>query len=162
MRGAESRGIRPLDRVPCRQQMEQEHTDRVDLAGDRRRLPPEQQLRSHVGRRAAWIFVRPAFVGESEIHQQDPAALFPHHIAGLDIAVEESCRVYGANRPADIDADECGLTGTQWTLCIEKVRKRPALDEVAPEPDPSVVAAHAMDRHDVGVSHTGDGARFPE
>ena len=46
--------IRALDRVLRRQQVEQHDADGVDVARDRRRLP-EQQLRRHVGGRAARI-----------------------------------------------------------------------------------------------------------
>ena len=70
--------------------------------------------------------------------------------------------MHRAHRPADIDTNECRFTRTQRTLRIEKVRKRPALYEVAPEPDPPVVAVHAINRHDVGVSHPCDRSRFAE
>ena len=38
--------------------------------------------------------------------------------------------------------------------------ERLALDEIAPETDASVVAVHAVDRHDVRVPHACDRTRF--
>ena len=115
MRCAQLRGIGALDRVLRRQQIEQHDADGVDLARDGRRLP-EQQLRGHVSWRAARISVGPMFVRESEIHQQDPAAILAHHVAGLDVAVEKSRRVHRPGCPADVDSDKCRFVGPHGTL----------------------------------------------
>ena len=112
MRRAEFPEIRALDGVLLRQQIEQQHADGVHVAGDRRRLSAHK-FRRHVGGRAAWIVVGPTFVRESEIHQQDPAALLAHDVAGLDIAVDESRGMDRADRPADVDADSAASRGPE-------------------------------------------------
>ena len=124
-----------LDGVLRRQQIEQQHADRVDVARDRGRLAA-QQFRRHVGGRAAresWSVA--VFVREPEIHQQDPAALLAHHVAGLDVAVEKSGGVDRAGRPADVDADRAPPPRTRADPASRAVRERLALDEIAPESD---------------------------
>ena len=151
--------IRALDGVSPRQQVEEQDADGVDLAGDRRR-PPHQQLRRHVGWRAARIVLDPAFEGESEVHQQDSATLLAHHVARLDVAVEQSHGVNGADRPADVDDDEGRLARAQRTLRGEQTRERGALHEVAPESHSPVVQIHAVDRQHVGVAQSRDRPGF--
>src|SRR5580765_1060538 len=161
MRRANLPELRSVNGVLSRQQMEEHHADGVDLAGNRRRLALHE-LRRHVGRRAAWELLDSAFVRESEIHQQNSAALLAHDVAGFDIAVEQSGGMYCANRPRDIDTHERCLTGTQRTLDREQARERLALYEVAPEPDPPFVPVHPVDRQDVGMSHSRNRPGFPE
>ena len=66
----------------------------------------------------------PVFVREAEIHQQDPAALLAHHVAGLDVAVEKSRGVNRTDRPADVDADQRRFARTHRTLRGEQFRQR--------------------------------------
>ena len=161
MRREERREIGALDRVLLRQQIEQHDADGVDVARNRRRLP-EQQLRRHVDGRPARIFAGAVFVREPEIHQQDPAALLAHHVAGFDVAVEKSGGVDGAGSAADVDADERGFARAHRALRRDELRERLAVDEIAPEPDASVVAVHAVDRDDVRVPHARDRPRFAQ
>ena len=161
VRRAELLEIRALDGVPRRQQVEQQDADGVDVGRDRRRLSAHE-LGCHVGGRAAGMGKGPAFVGEPEVHQQDPAALLAHDVAGLDVAVDESRGMHRSHRPADVDPDERGFPRAQGTLTAQELQERLALDEVAPEPDPPIVLVHAVDRHDVGVSDARHRPRFGE
>ena len=157
----EFREIRALDRILLRQQIEQHDADGVDVARDRRRLP-EHQLRRHVGGCAARIFASTVFVCESEIHQEDPAALLAHHVAGFDVAVEKPGGMHRAGRAADVNADQRCFARAHRALRGDDLRQRLALDEIAPEPEAPVVAVHAVDRHDVRVSHPCDRSCFPK
>ena len=159
VRRAERRQIRALDRVLLRQQIEQHDADGVDVARDRGRLP-QQQLRRHVGGRAARIAAAAVFVREPEIHQQDPAALLAHHVAGLDVAVEKAGGMHRADGAADLDADERRFARAGRALPGDELRQREAVDEVAPEPEAPVVLVDAVDRHDVRVPHPRDGTRL--
>ena len=161
VRRAELLDVRALDGVAPRQQVEDQHADGVDVARDRRRLSC-QELRRHVRGRAARVAVAPALVGEPEIHQQDPAALLAHDVAGLDVAVHESRGVDGPGRPADVDADECRFARAHGALRGQDVRERLALDEVAPEAGSPLVLVDSVDRHDVRVPHPRHRPRFLE
>ena len=100
------------------------------------------------------------FVGESEIHQQDPATLLAHHVGGLDVAMEESRGMHRAGRAADVNADQRCFARSHRALRGDEFCQRLALDEVAPETDASVVTVHAVNRHDIRVPHPCDRSRF--
>ena len=99
---------------------------------------------------------------EPEVHQQDPAALLAHHVAGLDVAVDEPGGVDRARRPADVHPDQSGLPRAKGALPGHQFLERRSLHEVGPEPDPSVVLVHAEDRDDVRVSDPGQRPRLGE
>ena len=159
VRRAQAIEIRAVDGVLRREQIEEQHADRVDVARDRRRLS-RQELRRHVGGGAARPGQGTAGVREPEVHQQDPAALLAHHVAGLDVAVDESRGMDCARCPADVEPDQRGFAWAKGALQGQKVRQRRALHEVAPEADPPVVLVHTEDRDDVRVSDPGHRPRL--
>ena len=80
----------------------------VDLVGARSGV---EQLRRHVARRArhigeligiARLRREPA---RAEIHQHDAAAGFPHDVLRLDVAVQQTRGVHGAERRGHVRAD---------------------------------------------------------
>ena len=97
---------------------------------------------------------------ESEIHEEDAPALLAHDVARLDVAMEEPCAVHGGDGAADVDADQRRFARADNALPADELHQRLAVDEVAPETEPAVMAVHAVDRHDVRVPHACDGARF--
>ena len=101
-------------------------------------------------------------VREAKVHQEDPAALLTHHVAGFDVSMEKSRGVHRAGRAADVDADHRRLARAHRALRRDQIRQRLPLDEIAPEAEAPVVAIHAVDRDDVRVAHARDRSRFTQ
>src|SRR5205085_3199586 len=121
-----------------------------------------QNFRRHIGRSAGCLRRLSGFMRQPEIHQQNAPALFAHHIARLDIAMQESRGVHGADRLAQLDADVSSFAGAERSMALEQVRQRFSADEFAPESDASIVPVDSIYRHDVGMAHARDEARFLE
>ncbi len=148
-----------LDRVPAGEQEEQQHTDRVDVAG-RRGAFPGQQLGRQVERRALQRrrvgvvdAVRPA-----EVHQHDAPADFAHHVGRLDVAVDQAMRVQRRHGTADVDADAGRLASAHRAAGGDGVGQRLAVDQLHPQAGLARVVLDAVDGDDVGVTHPGQGA----
>ena len=62
-----------------------------------------------------------AFVREPEIHQQDPAAGFPHHVARFDVAVQKSRGMDRRRGLADVDADQRRLRCAERALGVDQL-----------------------------------------
>ena len=101
-------------------------------------------------------------VREPEVHQQNPATLFAHDVAGLDVPVQKTGGVNRACGAADVDGDERRFAGAHRTVRRQEFRERLTVDEVAPESQAPLVPVDAIDRHDVRVPDAGDRSRFTE
>ncbi len=95
--------------------MEHQDPECVDIGRDGRWLAGHK-FGSHIARRTADFLISLAIVRETEIHQQNPAALFAHSVAGFNIAVQESGGMHGANGFTQIDDDVGGFHGAERTL----------------------------------------------
>ncbi len=152
-----------FDGMAAGEQEEQEHANRVDVAGGRR-PGAGQQLRCHVERRAlpgrrmgVVDAVRPA-----EVHQHDASADFAHHVGGLDVAMDQGVRVQRRHGAADVDADAGRLARAHRPAGDDGVGQRLAVDQLHPQARLAAVVLGAVDGDDVRVTDPGQGAGFAQ
>ena len=146
--------------MPTGDQFVQHRSEGIDVAGYRGWLPAEQ-FRCHVGQGSPEIAFR-RVLGQAEIHQQDAPAFFAHHVAGLDVAVEESGGMHRPERAAQLHPDQRCLAGPENSVRAEDGRQSLAMHEVGPKTDASVVYIDAVHGDHVGMPNLGGQAGFAQ
>ena len=107
------------------------------VAGGRRKVRREIQRRP---RQCRVMVGSSRLAARAEIHQHDPAAVFAHHVLGLDVAMDDAGAMTAEKRAAEIDADEqCFLRPERATL-DEQMLERAAVNELHPQTDTAVDA----------------------
>src|SRR5207247_9722573 len=81
--------------------------------------------------------------GDAEVHHLDDALAGEHHVARLDVAVDQAARVGGGERVADVGGDRGGPAGRRRPADAQQVAQGAALDvlhhdEVGAALDPGV------------------------
>ena len=147
-----------LDREAAGDQAVQDDAEAVDVRRGGGGTIAQDVLRSHEQRSARGLVgadgpgpVAGALGDAAEIHQDDAAALLPHDVGRLDVAVDETGGVHGRQGPAEVEADQGGFVGAERTLLGEGLLERLAAQKVGPEADAPCVPVGPVDDQDVGV-----------
>ena len=125
-----------------------------DVAGD--------LLGRHVGRRAKHLPLlgelgegQAGAAGQAKIHQDRLAAAVDHHVAGLEVTVNDAATMGLVKGKTEL-ADKCGSrVGFKGPRGIEVVRKRFAFDESHRQVRDAVDLAEVMDGADIGMVQRG-------
>jgi hypothetical protein len=151
-----------LHRYRAGEQEEQQDAETVDVGGHDG-VVPVKQFRRHEQRRAG-EHRRPGVVrhrlGTAEVHQDDPAAGLAHDVVRLDVAVQQTCRMQGGQRAAQVAADSGHLVRAHGAAVADDRGQRLPFDELHPDPDVLVVLIRAIDGDDVGVPDAREIARL--
>jgi hypothetical protein len=145
MRVADVGDAVPAYRPRSRDEMEQEHADRVDIC--RRIGPvPEQQLGRSIERCAndAWIRIERDIehAARAEVHDDDSAGALAHHVLGLDVAVDEAHRMNSRERATDGETDERRFLRAHRTFRFDEIASvRPWMNSIQMPTRPSIRSA---------------------
>ena len=133
-------------------------------SGARRRSG--QDFGCHVERRAGEFAAAGTqlcgVAARAEVHQDDASLLLAHHVAGLDVAIDQPRLVHLCERSSDADPDRRGLMRSERALCGEDVLEGLALDELHAQADLTFMPLHVVDVHDVGIADARQGAAFAQ
>src|SRR5262249_31983901 len=116
-----------------------------------------ESLGRHVARRArdrpspALAVLEDPLAG-AEVGEDDPAALLPHGVLGLDVAVDHPGLVNCRECAAQIDPDEARLARAEWPLLPQEAGECPAADELHPDPDTALLLVGAVHGRHVRVT----------
>jgi hypothetical protein len=91
--------------------------------------------------------------------QQLHARLRQHHVAGLEVAVDDALLVRGGQRLGNLRPDLERLRQRQRAL-LQPVGERFAGEVLHDEVGPAILLPHVVERTDVGVLESGDGPRL--
>ena len=159
MAAADFGDILSVYREVARQEIEQQHAEAVDVSAEGS-ATPFKELRCDVRGRARELRrgVRVRCPHAAEVHQHDAPAHLPHHVLGLDVAVDKVGTMERGERPAQIDADSGNLARAHRTTLADDGPERLAFDELHPDPDlliHSLGAVHRQRRLDGGCGQDG-------
>ena len=148
-------------RVRSGEKVVEQHTEAVDVAPDRRFLA-SQQLGCEVERRAGETSggVVAQLASRAEVHQHDAAIVRQHHVMALDVAMQQTGAVHGANRAAEINADLNGLRYSEAPALLEQLFERASLDELHPQADLVANLLGAVDGDDVRMANLRQQSAF--
>ena len=144
--------------------MEEQDADAVDVALDggfaaREQLGREVERRArHPARPDVTIGVPQA--ARAEVHEDDASAFFAHHVAGLDVAMDEAGGMRRGERAAQLAADQGRFARAERALRFEQRFERPPAHELHRQADAAFVFLGAVDVDDVGVADAGHDAAF--
>ena len=155
-------GLR-CDRERPGDEMEQQDAGAVDVAARRSGLAVED-LRRQVQRRAseaaAGGFVGLHVVAGTEVHQHGAPAGGPHHVLGLDVAVDEPGAVHRRQGPGDVDAEQHRLARIERSLLRHQLLERAALQQLHRNADVAADAVGAEDPDDIRMAELGEQPRI--
>ncbi len=166
-----SRDGRCLERDVSREHLVGHDPQGVDVAPGVDLLLPRGLLRAHVGRgpngHACPGEGPPAGVrerlGDPEVrHHHAAAGAFEQDVVGLDVPVDHAHRVGESQRVCRLLHDPAGLFGREALAAPQAGGERLSVDIAHHEVDQSLVLAHGVDRHDVGVGEARGGLRLPQ
>jgi hypothetical protein len=96
----------------------------------------------------------------AEVHQDDAAADFTHHVVRLDVAMHQARSMECGQRSTQIDADARDLARTHRPRFPHHLHQRAAFDVLHPDADVIRIALGAIDDHHVRVADARETARF--
>lgn len=139
----------------ARHQVVEQHADRIEVGLDGCGMALEH-FRRQVERRAGTAggaAVRGHVVAQAEVHQHVTAAGLAHHVLRFDVAVHETRRMDGRERPTEVAADQCGFGGADRAAALHDRVERVAGNQFHPQCDPAVQLLGAVDGHHVGMTN---------
>ncbi|MGX1504878.1 UNVERIFIED_CONTAM: hypothetical protein RKD43_003503 [Streptomyces graminofaciens] len=163
-----------VERQPAGQQLEEHDPDRIQV-GTGVHTPAEGLLGGEVLRgaddHARLRHGRDARLhrtGDAEVHHLDDAALGHHHVAGLDVAVDQAHLVAGLQGREHVGGDLERLVGGHRAVLLDvggqdgsqRLTLHVLHDDVRHQRAVELVLAGVEDGHDVGVGQLGDGLRL--
>ena len=88
----------------------------------------------------------------TEIHQNQPSALLPHHVLSLDVSMDQTGVVHGRQSSTELVPDESGLAGTERAVTDKHLLERHPAHELHPEADPTIVFAGSVNGDDIRMT----------
>ena len=96
----------------------------------------------------------------AEIHQDNPAARFPHHVLRLDVAMKNTGSVYCRQSATEINPDEQRIVSSQHASLDEQLFECAAADKLHPQADPSIDSIGAVNCRHVGMTDAREQTAF--
>ena len=155
---------RPTDRIGAGRQPVEQHAEAVEIAPDGCRTAGEN-LRREIERRSRHLLAVALgleIAAGAEVHQDDPAALFAHHVGGLDVAMHEPGCVNRREGAAQVEPDERRFARRKRPVLLEDVLEREPADELHPQADTTLDRLRPVDGDDVGMRDAREQPPFGE
>ena len=159
---------REIGRTLATEQLEEDHTQAVDIAPLVGQVAPAAGLLgAHVGRRpqdgavAGQVRLEVGPPRQAEVGQPGPPLLVDEHVRRLQVAVEHPLAVRMVERLGQVEEDP-DRGGQVERLLVALPQQRPASDILIGDPALSGVVARVVDRDDVRVVEPGGRSRLAE
>ncbi len=100
------------------------------------------------------------FFSGAKVHEDDAAGLVADDVLGLDVAVQQTCRMHRRDRATEVGANPRRGIRRHHTVHPHDLIERSAADEFHPDSDAPLLTLRPVDVHDMGMSDSREPPRF--